>query len=380
MNELDISTNCVKKQRLDTLQVVRAFAFLGIFTSHSRLNSMLGAWGVCMFFVMSGFLMSYNYFDREIKFDLFSSIKFSWGKIKKLYLLHFIMTLVAVPYQLYTTENLRNIKTIGVLAIKFILNLTLLQTWMPYMTWFASYNGVSWFLSSLMFCYFMFPVLFSFIKKIQKNAMLIILIISIYSIQTIFAYCTRSISFDAGEFWGNYYLAYTAPFFRLGDFSIGCCLGLLFLYNKDKLTAKKSTIMEVVAILLIILSSVIYKYQIGIIGGKWFSLSLLWIPSSLLLLYTCGGGYGILSNFLRKKLLVEFGNKTNKYFLIHGMVITYMLLIVSHFVNNHNNIFFYIVMAEVNLIITIVGCTIFEKIEAKINVRKNKRNIIWRQN
>ena len=47
-------------KRLDSLQGLRAFAFLGIFLGHCGIGSAAGM-SVCVFFVLSGFLMIYNY-------------------------------------------------------------------------------------------------------------------------------------------------------------------------------------------------------------------------------------------------------------------------------------------------------------------------------
>ena len=58
-----------KQNQLKSLQGVRALAFAGIFSSHCGCSD-LGAWGVSVFFILSGFLMVYNCFfcqkDSEI--------------------------------------------------------------------------------------------------------------------------------------------------------------------------------------------------------------------------------------------------------------------------------------------------------------------------
>ncbi len=70
-------------KRINGLQFLRLIAFLCIFFSHAmRELSILGAAGVSVFIILSGFLMTYNYYDREITVNPF---KFAVRKIKLLY-------------------------------------------------------------------------------------------------------------------------------------------------------------------------------------------------------------------------------------------------------------------------------------------------------
>ena len=54
-----------EKKKIDSLQALRAIAFFGIFISHCGLID-FGKLGVSVFFIMSGFLMFYNYEDKTL--------------------------------------------------------------------------------------------------------------------------------------------------------------------------------------------------------------------------------------------------------------------------------------------------------------------------
>lgn len=86
-------------KRIDTLQVVRGLAFVGVFLVHvgykclSRMG--LGRFGVSLFFVLSGFTMVYSYYgkNRITSVSLKDNLRFAAGKIRSLYPLHALMTL-----------------------------------------------------------------------------------------------------------------------------------------------------------------------------------------------------------------------------------------------------------------------------------------------
>ena len=96
--------NSVNKNRIDSLQAVRALAFLGIFLSHSDITAFSsgGAWGVSVFLILSGFLMYYSYYgdNRVQNLGLKYSIRFGISKIKKLYPLHIVTMISALPFMI----------------------------------------------------------------------------------------------------------------------------------------------------------------------------------------------------------------------------------------------------------------------------------------
>ena len=69
-------------ERCDSIQGLRAIAFIAIFISHVGFNNLgvLGAWGVSVFFVMSGFLMMNNYIKKNKNPEF--GFKFAWSKTK----------------------------------------------------------------------------------------------------------------------------------------------------------------------------------------------------------------------------------------------------------------------------------------------------------
>ena len=158
-----------KSKRIDSLQIVRAIAFFGIYLYHAirripgkgmvyRFFSQgLGPWGVSVFFVLSGFLMTYSYWNREPDRSLKGMALFAVHKIKKLYPLHLIMLFWGVVFSYLKHGSVKGS------FFKLLVSIPLIQTWFPKN--YQAINNVAWYLSVCLFLYFMFPCLLPVVKK-----------------------------------------------------------------------------------------------------------------------------------------------------------------------------------------------------------------------
>lgn len=79
-----MSTNSTvaNNSKITSIQALRACAFIGIFASHTGMLA-LGAWGVSIFLVLSGFIMFYAYIGRDLETGVEKNIMFSIKKNKK---------------------------------------------------------------------------------------------------------------------------------------------------------------------------------------------------------------------------------------------------------------------------------------------------------
>ena len=144
------------KGKLNQIQALKGIAFLGVFLSHTGFTCFwsIGHWGVSVFLVLSGFMMTYSYYhkNRITNISLKDNILFAWKKIRNLYLLHIITMLTMLVFAFIGIKS-----DIRILIPKILLNILLLQEWFPLEN--ASINGVSWYLSTAVFTYFLFPII-----------------------------------------------------------------------------------------------------------------------------------------------------------------------------------------------------------------------------
>ncbi len=330
MNNTQITVK--NRENIRAIQALRGLAFLEIFLSHSNvpLIGASGAWGVSIFIVLSGFLMVYRYYDKQIVCNIHSVFKFSTNKISKLYHLHILAMLVdlMLPALFSGKALMHSIKTE---APNILLNTLLIQSWVPNKKQYYSMNSVAWFLSACLFFYLVFPVFLKLLKKNFKRISIVGMILSIYLIQIAIGFFSSTLNIPQ-TFSDDFvkWVTYVCPLYRLGDFMIGGLLGLLFLTSKETDNLGEgsgqqkrllSNSVEVLALLFFLLAELIYAKEINILSYNWFRWSNLWMPSSLLIVWSFAKNKGALTKSLCGKWLIKLGDFSGYAFLLHQITI-----------------------------------------------------------
>lgn len=343
----------MSKRKLNSLQALRTLSFLGIFTSHSGLSH-LGAWGVSIFIVLSGFLMSYNYKEKNLPLTFKERYKFSIKKIKNLYPLHIITIMCSIPFVIWAI--LKNSSKINIIRaiFSFILDITLLKAWIPNSNIYFSFNGVSWYLCIALIFYFSFPLINKIINLIKSKKTIFLLIILIYIVQFIFAFLSNFIIVDAFSDNFSKWFTYVFPLFRLGDFIIGCLLGALLTNYKPITNRILFTIFEVIVIVVLIFSQYASDIGFNIFGQEWFKYSIIYLPTTVLIIILFFYNYGYLTKILTNKFTIFIGNISSEAFLIHSIVINYLKQIFELFFNNQINSWLFTIIAFIATIITTI--------------------------
>ncbi len=317
--------------KIDAIQGVRAVAFLAIFVSHTPLGTLgcLGAWGVSVFFVMSGFLMMLSALNKDSAPRF--SFGFAWNKIRALYPLHILMMLLAAVYAMYQGRHI--IKTVLDIGIHTLL----VQMWIPKSQFYTTLNGPAWYLCTSFFLYLCFPLIFKFCKKhatVKRACLGLGLSMLLYILIGIACYLWAPQNPDA--WFTSQWITYYFPPVRLIDFVAGCLLGYLFFAQKSrpffdggKLKAW-SVIAEIVVGVLILASWIVYRESYGILGTQAFKFSQLFLPTTLALIWLVANQNGIFSRILSLKPFVELGNLSPYTFLIHGVAIKYCTVVLDY--------------------------------------------------
>lgn len=224
------------KQRLDALTSLRFIAAAMIVVTHahtifgSRLAMLVPmGQGVSFFFVLSGFILSWNY---PVLADWGARRRFWLARFARIWPLHLVTCLLWIA--LIFDFN-RGTYFSGVVGLtKLVANLLLVQVWVPLHDWGLSFNGVSWSISVEFFFYAMFPVLITLWQRRWHHLISIqVLVIAIFiGISTRYALPGN----DDYPRVGLLGLIYFNPLVRIFEFSIGIALSKLV---TEVVTARK---------------------------------------------------------------------------------------------------------------------------------------------
>ena len=364
------------KAKIESIQALRAISFLGIFLCHAGSSVHWSALGVSVFFVLSGFLLFYTYEDHTFYLSPKNNLKFSLNKIKKLYPLHIItMTCIVLLQLLSMLKQEITLSSIIKLFIKILLNVTLLQTWIPNNNINTSLNGVAWYLSVTMFLYFMFPWICKIIKKIRINFIPIIcsfiLILQLIS-------CIPLIHYFGTNSPQYIWFMYCFPIFRLGDFFIGCCLGKLFMQHKSfNINFFITSIIEIIATIATIVVFQLLKLKTSniffVVLHNWTTV---YIPIASMWVYLFVNKKGAITHLLSNKLLIYIGNISPYAFLIHYVVTQYTAAILKSFNININNIIYYIIIL-LQLVLSILLSIVYKKIHTNLITHFSKKKQVY---
>lgn len=152
---------------LNSLTSFRFIAALMVFIFHAGLLSQyqLGAAGVSFFFVLSGFILAYNYHAKMQDLSREKIKSFYLARFAKIYPIHILTFLIALPVTLFYfhPDGLYLVK----LAFMSVINLSLVQSFVPSQGTYFNFNGVSWTLSVEAF--FLFNISL-FVMDVFENA------------------------------------------------------------------------------------------------------------------------------------------------------------------------------------------------------------------
>lgn len=295
--------------------------------------------GVSFFFILSGFILAYNYQNRILE-NQKSIRNFYIARFARIFPLHVLTLIISLPFTykyFIQNENLW--------LSQAITNLSLTHSFIPLRSIYFSFNIPSWSLADEMFFYLVFPFLILLIPKVR--ALNIFLIVSIIAIIPILVLVIPE----------SYYhqIFYINPFTRVIDFIIG-----IFIFNTYKtLTREERSIdynfLEISSILLLLVFFIFHQSISQVARFSFYY----WIPMSYLI-FSFSFQKGKVSNFLSNKIFIHLGEISFGFYMYHLLVIWCFSAINSRFLNISNDISILIITFSISLFVSHYSYILFE--------------------
>lgn len=263
--------------------------------------------GVSFFFILSGFIMSYSY-QQKLLDDKISFTNYWIARFARIYPIHFITLLLAIPLS-FNTDVVNWIN-------KFLLNVLLLQSFIPSDGYYLTFNAVSWSISTEMFFYITFPLLVLLMTRAKTRWALVLAYITIVPIGLIL---TKDALHHA--------IFYVNPVMRIGDFVVGMLLYRLYEQRKNTEYLNNRRFANIAEALTIAMMFAFVYFHKHIPMGFRYSMYYL-LPMSLLV-YVFSYSKGFISDIISKKLFVQLGNMSFAFYMLHILVIRYYTLLQS---------------------------------------------------
>lgn len=310
--------------RADQLQFIRFLAFMLILIFHSSPYTKMwpgyaGKYGsanaVVFFIVLSGAVSGYSSYNKDVHFSVWESLKYVWKKLVKVYPLYFITTVFAMAEsgipELFATWSKSELKP---LLIQFIKHLFLIQSWYNTEQYF-SFNGVGWFLSTIMFLYLLNIPLRAIATKIKKCSKATYIFIGIFIVSytslSLYCYATRDTFKE--------FTQYIFPVSRIFEYICGMSLGYCIFPLVEKIRENQKN--KIIFSMLEIISLFIWFWNMYLPMQDWQFQILHWVLPNALLIGIYLLGKGLISDLFRLDLLRYLGDISFECYLIHQVII-----------------------------------------------------------
>ena len=329
------------QEQLDSLTGLRFFAAMMVFVNHvlfafpalstegmiSDVFEPLGTAGVCFFYVLSGFILTYVYSSRT---GPISKREFYLKRIARIWPLHLVSLVIVLFFVMTLQYQLKQPQG----AAQIVANVFLVQAWWPEYRWVFCINGPSWSLSNEAFFYFMFPWLVAggvtaFGRKFVVFTVAGFAVLIGLSLVPDNVLSESSVSC----------IIHTNPLVRLFDFMTGMACGFLYLNSRKRASAMNevpgnrssgSNLMTAVAHVVTLLGAVVYFVVLhkGFNqSGMWYTPSLgagnVWLsvnsaaPVFAITIFAYAWSSSWVSKFFGSKVMVYLGEISFAFYLIH---------------------------------------------------------------
>lgn len=238
---MDGTVRTPERRPIEALTGLRFFAALLVVVSHfpniipidSFQASLVrqGAAGVTIFFVLSGFVLAYNYGDA-FRTSTAGTLAFMRARIARIWPINFVSLVTTTLIFLWFANSSS--------AATWVVNLLMLQTMVPTKAMLLSWNPPAWSVSCELVFYCLFPFFCGVLGRIRPVGRLLQLGLAFFAIEVLL-FCVMAVTVDqllhqsgrtAQEISWAIERIKSFPGLRIWEFFLGCLMGLVFLHAR----------------------------------------------------------------------------------------------------------------------------------------------------
>ena len=307
--------------------------------------------GMVLFFVLSGFVIHYNYRVAVIQGGIRGIGGFVWARFARLYPLYiFILMLDLLLGSRLFQFMAGNVDAFSdeIRALPYYITLT--QSWRYVSfgdsTLFSAVGSplsLSWSISTEWFFYLAYPIIAFFVIRARKPLTTTAALVIWSAIWALFVVMVAraepridtwavqrfgEIAGQAGQDGFYWWMMYISPYFRIGEFILGCLVSQLYIQLREKSHSRRENraawlLLGTGLATIPILTYIMYapNVQLGHLGNiRSLSHNFGYAPSVALLIF-CAARYDTLfSRVLNWKSFVSLGEASYSIYLIHFFV------------------------------------------------------------
>ncbi len=283
----------------------------------------VGFVGVSFFFLLSGFILVYNYVDPEA--HLRGTRRNFWvARFARIYPVYLFALLVAAGPFLWVHHSLVS------RAVTGITSLTLTQAWVPSPAG-TTWDGPGWSLSAEAFFYLLFPACAIYIARLNRRRLYLVLGI-MWVASVALAIALGHLDPTRGDFdhsWSWERILNYDPLVRLPEFLMGVALGRLFADRVRHQGATTTRYASPAIWSLIALGSIVVTLSWAHVLPTDLISTGLFAPLFALLIYALAFSKGPLAALLSTPAMVLLGEASYALYILHYPIWDWMNRVLS---------------------------------------------------
>lgn len=263
-----------------------------------------------LFFVLSGFVLSYQYANRSTEYSNYLVNRFA--RIYPIYALAAVLTIPWIGVSLGDGSTYEALLGLAKGFLLVVANVFLIQAWFP--QFFPLWNdGASWSISVEAFCYLLLPFALTAMGRLTSRWLWAVTALCF----VLAALPGLSVKLFETPASGVYY---HMPIFRLPEFLCGVSA---YLASRSPNSKEFSQIWQAVIILLYLSYLGVFGSMLPIyVGHNWLT-----IPVITFVVFTLSSGHGLIAKLLASRIAVWLGKISYCFYSFQALLI---LLLIDH--------------------------------------------------